>query len=127
MIPYQGEAAYVVISLVDENDAYTETLFVQGDDPEWWYDIDSWWSFQENSNQDLDGITGATIEGGQRAVNRISINADKLNQGYSIRFESIVEDQDYHIDDVRIPFTSEGLKQKYEGKGYIKYVRLSVQ
>ncbi|MBU7578578.1 MAG: DUF2271 domain-containing protein, partial [Flavihumibacter sp.] len=48
-----------------------------------------------------------------------------LNKGYKLRFESSVEDQQYHMADVEIPMTTEALTQKTEGKGYIRFVKLS--
>ena len=47
------------------------------------------------------------------------------NKGYKLRFESAVEDQKYHVTDVEVPLTTESLADKTEGKGYIRYVRLS--
>lgn len=125
--PYEGEGAYIVISLMNPQGEYEKTLFVQGDDPEWYFDIESWWSFYGKKRRKLDGITGATIKGGQRAVNMIEVDKELMNKGYSIQFESIVEDMPYYIKDVLVPLTDEGLATKHEGTGYIKYVRLSVQ
>jgi hypothetical protein len=35
-----------------------------------------------------------------------------------------VEDQEYHISDVEFDLTTENLKSKNEGKGFIRYVRM---
>lgn len=125
--PYEGEGAYIVVSLMNPQGEYEKTLFVQGDDPEWYFDIESWWAFYGKKRRNLDAITGATIKGGQRAVNMIEVDRELINSGYSIQFESIVEDMPYYIEDVIVPLTDEGLATKHEGTGYIKYVRLSVQ
>ena len=110
MANYVGEGAYVVISLINPDGQYEKTLYVQGDDEEWYKDIDA--------------LTGATISGGERAISVIQIEDSKIDAGYSIRFESAVEDQEYYTKDVQFLLTSESVKSKTEGSGFIRYVRL---
>lgn len=124
---YTGEGAYIVISLLNPEGEYEETLYVQGDDDEWYFDIEEWWNFQGKKRADIDAITGATISGGERSISVIQIPDDKLNQGYKIRFETAVEDQNYHKDDVEFELTSENIKSKIEGKGFIRYIRMMPQ
>ncbi|MGK0329783.1 MAG: hypothetical protein ACJAXF_003283, partial [Polaribacter sp.] len=45
MINYSGEGAYVVISLLNQKGDYEKTLYVQGTDDEWYFDISEWWNF----------------------------------------------------------------------------------
>lgn len=124
---YTGEAAYVVISLLNPEGNYEETLYVQGDDDEWYFDITEWWSFQGKKRANIDAITGATISGGERTISVIRIPTDKINKGYKIRFETAVEDQEYYTSDVEFELTSENIKSKIEGKGFIRYVRMLPQ
>ena len=124
---YSGEGAYIVISLLNPELEYEETLYVQGPDDEWYYDIKEWWNFQGKKRTDIDAITGATISGGERKISVIRINDDKLNKGYKIRFETAVEDQEYHKNDIEFELTSENMKSKIEGKGFIRYVRIIPQ
>jgi hypothetical protein len=127
MKKYTGEGAYVVISLLNPKGEYEETLYVQGDDDEWYFDITEWWNFQGKKRTNIDAITGETISGGERKVSFFRINKDKLNKGYKIRFETSVEDQEYHKDDVEFELTSENMKSKIEGKGFISYIRMMPQ
>ncbi len=124
---YTGEGAYVVISLINPEGEYEKTLHVLGEDDEWYHDIYSWWQFQGKVHAQLDAITGATISGGERAITLINIEDDKIDTGYKIRFETAVEDQDYHTKDVEFELTSENIKGKFEGTGFIRYVRLLPQ
>jgi hypothetical protein len=127
MTNYTGEGAYIVISLINPSGAYEQTLYVQGDDKEWYYELEEWWKFQGRKRAKLDGRTGATISGGQRAMNVLSIDKSKLNAGYKIRFESAVEANNYFIKDVEIDLTSSNLAKKFNGKGFIRYVRFMAQ
>ncbi|PQJ78576.1 DUF2271 domain-containing protein [Polaribacter porphyrae] len=124
---YSGEGAYIVISLLNPEGKYEETLYVQGDDDEWYFDITEWWAFQGKKRADIDAITGATISGGERKISVIQIPDNKIDKGYKIRFESAVEDQDYHKDDVEFELTSTNVKSKIEGKGFIRYIRMMPQ
>ena len=127
MTNYAGEGAYVVISLLNPEGEYEKTLYVQGDDDEWYFDITDWWNFYGKRRTNLDAITGATISGGERAISVIEIEDDKLDKGYKIRFESAVEDQEYYKDDVAFELTTDNVKGKIEGNGFIRYVRMMPQ
>ncbi|SFZ90466.1 Predicted protein [Flaviramulus basaltis] len=124
MTNYTGEGAYVVISLINPEGKYEKTLYVQGDDDEWFNTLESWWSFYGKKRNNIDAITGATISGGGRIISVIDIEDSKINAGYSIRFETAVEDQEYYTKDVEFPLTSETVKSKKEGAGFIRYVRM---
>ncbi|WBU88412.1 DUF2271 domain-containing protein [Cellulophaga omnivescoria] len=124
---YEGEGAYVVVSLLDAEGKYVETLNVLGDDPEWYHDLTKWYNFFENKKPSIDAITGATISGGERAIKVIKIDDDKIDSGYKIRFETAVEDQKYVEDDVTFELTSASVNSKVDGTGYIRYIRMLPQ
>lgn len=124
MTNYTGEGAYVVISLINPEGKYEKTLYVQGDDEEWYNDITDWWDFYGKKRTSIDAITGATISGGERTISVIEIEDSKIDAGYSIRFETAVEDQNYYTQDVEFKLTSENVSGKKEGTGYIRYVRM---
>lgn len=128
MTNYTGEGAYVVISLMNAKGEYEKTLYVQGEDKEWYHDITQWWkNIYGKKRPNIDAITGATISGGQRAITVIEIEKDKIDSNHKIRFETAVEDQEYHISDVEFELTTENLKSKKEGKGFIRYIRMLPQ
>ncbi|WP_204346565.1 DUF2271 domain-containing protein [Psychroserpens algicola] len=124
---YSGEGAYIVISLINPEGEYEKTLYVKGDDDEWYNTVESWWDFYGKRRTDIDAITGATISGGERAVSVIEIDDAQLDKGYKLRFESAVEDQEYYKNDVEFDLTSQNVKSKIEGKGFIRYVRMMPQ
>lgn len=127
MTNYTGEGAYVVISLLNPEGAYEQTLYVQGKDSEWYSNITEWWKFYGKRRPDIDAISGATISGGGRKISVLQLPSDKIDAGYSIRFETAVEDQEYYTSDVQFELTSESVKSKVEGKGFIRYVRMMPQ
>lgn len=125
MTNYMGEGAYIVVSLINPNGAYEKTLYVMGDDKKWYKSLKEWNKFHAQKSEDISAKTGASVTGGDRSVTTIEIEDSKINKGYKLRFESAVEDQKYYVSDLEIPLSTEGLADKTEGKGYIKYVRLN--
>ncbi|KJD36923.1 periplasmic protein, FlgD ig superfamily [Tamlana sedimentorum] len=124
MTNYTGHGAYVVISLINPEGEYDETLYVKGDDDEWFNTVEEWWKFYGKKRNNIDAITGETIAGGERAIEVINIEDSKIDAGYSIRFETAVEDDEYIVEDVQFELTSANIKAKHEGKGFIRYIRM---
>lgn len=125
---YTGEGAYIVVSILDAEGEYVKTLQVLGDDEKWYPDLPKWWAFHKGNNKPaIDGITGATIAGGERAMFMLEIDSEYIDQGYQLRFETSVEHQKYIPDDLVIPLSAESLSGKFEGTGYIRYVRILAQ
>ncbi|NIJ45679.1 hypothetical protein FHR24_002147 [Wenyingzhuangia heitensis] len=124
MQDYTGEGAYVIVSLLKPDGSYDKTLYVNGNDDDWFFDIDAWWSYYGKHRPNIDAITGATLSGGTRGMSMLEIETDKLNKGYKIRFETAVEDQEYYKDDVEFILNDSIYNQKISGKGFINYIRL---
>lgn len=124
MVNYSGEGAYVVVSLMNPKGEYEKTLYVQGKDEEWYKDVKQWWQVTKKTPSNIDAISGETISGGERTVNVLQIDKDRIDAGYHLRFESAVEDQKYYKDDLEFDLTSANLNSKKEGKGFIRYVRM---
>ncbi|NJB82011.1 DUF2271 domain-containing protein [Wenyingzhuangia aestuarii] len=122
---YEGEGAYVIVSVVDKDDNYVKTLRILGDDEKWYPDLPKWWNFFEKAKEpDTDAITGATIAGGERSLFVFNLNPNDLNNGNKLRFETAVEHQEHYLKDLEVSLNTENLKNKYEGTGYIRYVRI---
>ncbi|WP_396188466.1 DUF2271 domain-containing protein [Flavobacterium sp.] len=124
MSNYVGEGAYIVVSLINPKGQYEKTLYVMGDDKKWYKDLKEWFKFY-NKKKKVDAKTGASVAGGDRSVTIFEIEDSKWNSGYKIRFESAVENQKYHVTDAEIELNSTTAMDKVEGKGYIRFVKLS--
>lgn len=125
MTNYPGEGAYIVVSLIDPKGNYEKTLYMMGPDKKWYKDLKEWNKFQTKKPANISAISGASISGGDRSVTILEIENSKINSGYSLRFESAVENQQYHVKDLEFALTTENLAKKNEGTGYIRYVRLN--
>ena len=125
MANYTGEGAYMVVSLIDSEGKYVKTLYVFGDNGKYYDSLKKWFGFYSEKKEKIDAITGASITQGDRKNIVLDLDKNLLDKGYKIRFESAVEDQYYYTTDAQVPFSTESLKGKTEGTGYVRYVRLS--
>ncbi|PZR24904.1 MAG: DUF2271 domain-containing protein [Citrobacter freundii] len=125
MTNYMGEGAYIVVSLVDAKGNYEKTLYVMGSDKKWYPNLKSWHKAFAKKSNNISGITGASVTGGDRSMTVVEIDNAKINAGYKLRFETAVEDKPYYEKDAEVPLTTEGLAAKTDGTGYIRYVRFS--
>lgn len=125
MANYQGEKAYLVVSLINPKGEYEKTLSVLGPDKKWYDSLEEWHKAQTKKAEQLSAITGASIAGGERNITSITLDDSKFDKGYKIRIESSVENQKYYMEDAVIPLTIAGFSEKVEGKGYIRYVKLN--
>ncbi len=125
MTNYVGEEAYIVVSLINPKGAYEKTLYVMGPDKKWYNTIKEWHKFNSKKPVNISAITGASVAGGDRSVTTFEIENTKLNAGYKLRFETAVEDKEYHTKDIEVALTTEGMSAKTEGTNYIRYVRFS--
>ena len=125
MTNYMGEGAYIVVSLINGKGAYEKTLYVMGSDKELYPDVKEWHKALGKKTPNISAITGASVAGGDRGVMVLKIDKSKIDKDYKLRFESAVEDKQYHVKDLEIPLTTQSLAAKGEGTGYIRYVRFS--
>lgn len=120
---YEGENAYFAMYLIDEQGRYVRTLWVSGEEERWYRDQPRWWKYLGRAPQDLDAITGASTAPGDRALIRIELEDEILDKGYQVRVDSSVEDQNNFPTDVEAPLSSEKMKEKIPGTGYVRYLR----
>ena len=125
MTNYNGEAAYMVVSLIDPQGNYQKTLYVFRDNGKYYDSLKKWFVFYQDKKEKIDAVTGASITQGDRKTITLNLDKNLLDQGYKIRFESAVEDQNYYTTDAEVPFSSESLRGKTEGSGYVRYIRLT--
>ena len=85
---YGGEGAYVITSLIKPEGDYEKTLYVGGDDAEWYPDLPGWYEFYDSEGEDIDGITGASIQSGGRKVILMEVDRIKLRAAQGLGFDS---------------------------------------
>lgn len=125
MQTYKGPKAYVAISLINPEGKYERTLKLLGPDKRWHDSLQEWHKAQQSSAQKVDGVTSASIAGGDRNVFVVDLDDKLFDKGYSVRFETSVEDQKYHVRDVEVKLNKASFTERVAGTGYIKLVKFT--
>ena len=124
LVNYSGEGAYIVVSIIDKKNDYKKTIKVIGDDDEWYPDISKWYPYYLKNSKDMDGVTGATISGGERTVFSFDIDEKYFDGNHNLRFETAVEDQKYEADDLNFNLQKTSIVGQHSGSGYIRYIKI---
>lgn len=122
---YEGPQAYMAVSLVDSKGEHVQTLRIFGPQRRWYTGMTKWYNAWRKKKEQTDAVTGASIAAGDRQTFSFTLADNLLDKGYSIRFDSSVEDQENHEGDAIVPVTTAELTKRTEGKGYIKMVKIS--
>lgn len=120
---YDGEKAYFSLYLIDPDGRYDSTLWVSGDEVKYHPDLPRWFRYLSRNPQEIDAVTGASTGAGDRAVLTIEIDESLIDAGYSLRVETAVEDQENYDEDVEVELTTDNQGDKFEGTGYVRYIR----
>jgi len=121
---YDGEKAYSVLYLVNPKGRYEKTLWVYGDETEYQEEgLSRWWKYQTRKPQNIDAITGASINSGDRYRVTTSLDKALIDKGYKLRVETAVEDKTNETIDTEIALTKANSGKKIKGNGWINYIR----
>lgn len=120
---YSGHEAYFSLYLVNPQGRYVKTLWISGKEQKYHKDLARWWRYAYRSNEDLDGITGASTKAGGRNMIQIVLDDSQLNAGYSLVVETAVENQLNVPADASIALSDEMKGKKALGKQYVQFIR----
>lgn len=120
---YEGDEAYFSLYLVDPEGRYVRTLWVSGEEERWYADMPRWWKYVGRAPQDLDAVTGASTAASDRSLFQVELSDDEIDAGYKLRVETAVEDQENHPVDVEVALSSDLMRDKIPGTGYVRYLR----
>jgi len=117
---YRGDGAYLAIYLTDSKGVYQGTLWIAGQDSEYYKHLRGWARGSRMRRAEYDGLTGASVTSG-RAL-KITMNLDDafIDSGYEIHVDSAVEDMRDNRSDVVVPLTTDGAGKPVSGRGYVE-------
>lgn len=127
LINYSGNSAYLAVYLTKPDGTYESTLWVSGTKQRYLGDLSGWVSAMRDSGAtslSLDGITGASVGGGQTLTVKANLADALIDAGYSIHVETAVEHGGQYADDAVAPLTSTA--QKVDGTGYVSTLSVSM-
>jgi len=127
LVKYSGNAAYIAVYLTKADGTYDSTLWVSGTKQRYLGDLSGWVSAMRDSGAtslNLDGITGASVGGGQTLTIKADIADALIDAGYTIHVETAVEHGGEYPDDAVAPLSS--MPQTVDGNGYVSKLSVSM-
>jgi hypothetical protein len=125
LVQYSGPAAYLAIYLTNPDGSYNSTLWVSGQKSKYYGDLRGWARAASAAGSlNLDGITGASVGGGQTLTVHANLADTLLDAGYQIHVDSAVEHGGQYADDAVIALTSSSATAT--GTGYVNTISLGL-
>jgi hypothetical protein len=127
LVNYSGNAAYLAVYLSKADGTYDSTLWVSGTKQRYLGELAGWVSAMRSSGAtsvNLDGITGASVGGGQTLTVKADLADALIDAGYIIHVETAVEDGGEYTDDAVAPLSAS--PQQVDGTGYVSTLSVSM-
>ncbi|MBK8085263.1 MAG: DUF2271 domain-containing protein [Devosia sp.] len=125
MVRYSGHAAYLAVYLTDPSGAYRSTLWVSGHKTKYYGTLRGWVrGVSQAGSISLDGISGASVGGGQTLTVHADLADALIDAGYTIHVDTAVENGGEFADDAVIEVTSNSAS--VDGSGYIDKLSISM-
>jgi len=123
---YRGNAAYLAIYLTNPDGKYEQTLWVAGKKSKYYKHLLDWARGSRMKATEYEGMTGASVSGGDNLTIKANIDDSLIDAGYLIRVDSAVEDKRENRIDAEIPLTTNGAGTPASGRGYVKTLSYSL-
>jgi len=125
LVQYSGHAAYLAVYLTNPDGSYNSTLWVSGQKSKYYGHLGGWARAASSAGSlNLDGITGASVGGGQTLTVHASLADTLLDAGYQIHIDTAAENGGQYADDAVIALTS--TPATAAGTGYVNTISLGL-
>lgn len=125
LVQYSGHSAYLAVYLTNPDGSYNSTLWVSGQKSKYYGDLRGWARGASSAGSlNLDGITGASVGGGQTLTVHANLADTLLDAGYQIHVDTAVENGGQYADDAVIALTS--TPATATGTGYVNTIALGL-
>ena len=125
LVRYSGNAAYLAVYLTDPSGAYHSTLWVSGHKTKYYGALRGWVAGASKAGSiNLDGITGASVGGGQTLTVHADLADALIDAGYKIHVDTAVEHGGEYADDAVIDLSS--TPATVDGTGYVGKLAVSM-
>jgi hypothetical protein len=123
LVQYSGHAAYLAVYLANPDGSYNSTLWVAGRKSKYYGDLRGWArAASAGGSLNLDGITGASVGGGETLTVHTKLADTLLDAGYTIHIDTAVENGGNYADDAIVELTS--TPTTASGNGYVNTISL---
>ncbi|WP_341303628.1 DUF2271 domain-containing protein [Pseudomonas sp. TMP25] len=115
---YRGNAAYLSIYVTDAQGNYQRTLWVSGKKAKYYKHLRDW-ARGGNKPAEYDGLTGASVGGGETLNVAVELEDALIDAGYEIRIDSAVENKQDNRAEIKVPLTQQPTQVNAGSSGYV--------
>ncbi|MBQ0797085.1 DUF2271 domain-containing protein [Zhongshania sp.] len=123
---YRGNAAHLAIYLTNPDGKYERTLWVAGKKSKYYKHLLDWARGSGVRATEYEGMTGASVSGGDSLTIKADIDDALIDAGYLIRVDSAVEDKRENRIDAEVTLTTSGAGTPVSGRGYVNTLSYSL-
>lgn len=116
---YRGPPTYFAVYLTKADGSYDSTLWVAGGQPQYYRHLRGWIRAISATNQQIDGITSASVGAGRSVQAQVPIADALIDAGYQIHIDSAVENGGEYRDNIVLDLTSANAGKTVSGDGYV--------
>ena len=116
---YRGNEAYLAIYVTDAQGAYQRTLWVAGKQAKYYKHLRDWVQGGGSKPAEFDGLTGASVGGGETLEVAVELEDALIDAGYEIRIDSAVEDKRDNRGEIKVPLTQQATTVNGGAQGYV--------
>ena len=116
---YRGNEAYLAIYVTDAQGAYQRTLWVAGKKAKYYKHLRDWAQGGGSKPAEVDGLTGASVGGGEPLEGAVELEDALIDARYEIRIASAVEDQRDNRGEIKLPLTQQATTVNGGAQGYV--------
>jgi hypothetical protein len=125
IVRYSGRAAYLAVYLTDPSGAFHSTLWVSGHKTKYYGTLRGWaQGVSQAGSLNLDGITGASVGGGEALTVHANLADALIDAGYQVHVDTAVEDGGEYADDAVIAVTA--TPTTVDGTGYLSKLSINM-
>ena len=116
---YRGNEAYLAIYVTDAQGVYQRTLWVAGKKAKYYKHLRDWAQGGGSKPAEFDGLTGASVGGGETLEVAVELEDALIDAGYEIRIDSAVEDKRDNRGEIKLPLTQQATTVNGGAQGYV--------
>ena len=116
---YRGNEAYLAIYVTDAQGVYQRTLWVAGKKAKYYKHLRDWAQGGGSKSAEFDGLTGASVGGGETLEVAVELEDALIDAGYEIRIDSAVEDKRDNRGEIKLPLTQQATTVNGGAQGYV--------
>lgn len=117
---FYGPGTYLAIYITKPDGSYNSTIWLAGTRQQYYGHLRGWVRGVSQAGVNINGITGASVGGGQTLTVNANIADSLINAGYSITVDSAVQGYGEYPADASVPLSATDSGVPTKGQGFVQ-------